>query len=102
MLEKRFSGVIFFGTPHRGSGVASLATMAARLLELTSFSTSTNTQLSKDLEPDSRRLRFVSDSFQYRCARHELKIVSCYETDKMDFMSTLVGFSSLISACAAR
>ncbi|KAK3390389.1 ankyrin repeat protein [Podospora didyma] len=96
-LKNNFKGVMFFGTPHRGSGIASWATMAARLLALTSLGTSTNTQLSKDLEPSSKKLRSISDSFQQRCIRDGFDIVSCYETNKMSFLgSPVVGRESAV------
>lgn len=95
-LLKKMRGVMFFGTPHRGSSMASWATVAARLLAAASLGTSTNTQLAKDLGPDSEKLRCISEAFQYRALRDKLPIVSGYETNKLAFMGTLVGllFSS--------
>ncbi|KAK4182866.1 ankyrin repeat protein [Podospora australis] len=89
-LRKKIKGVMFFGTPHRGSSVAGWATMAARVLAASSLRTSTNTRLSKDLEPGSEKLRYISESFRYRALRDRLQIVSCYETEKLGFMNTLV------------
>jgi hypothetical protein len=96
-LRKKMRGVMFFGTPHRGSPMAPWATVAARLLAAGSLGTSTNTQLAKDLEPNSEKLRFISDTFRYRALRDNLPIVSGYETNKLAFMGTLVGllFSSV-------
>ncbi|KAK8079722.1 FabD/lysophospholipase-like protein [Apiospora hydei] len=55
--DKRYShfrgptqGVLFFGTPHRGSNVASIGGMFGGMLRSLSLGTSTNLQLLKDLE----------------------------------------------------
>ncbi|KAI8175911.1 Vegetative incompatibility protein HET-E-1 [Colletotrichum sp. SAR 10_75] len=87
-LAKRISGVFFFGTPHKGSSLASWSTMTARLLKTASLGANTNTQLSKDLEPNSKRMANISEAFLKRCS--SLKIISCYETLKMDYLNTLV------------
>ncbi|KAI2637009.1 hypothetical protein GGS26DRAFT_546781 [Hypomontagnella submonticulosa] len=79
---------MFFGTPHRGSGLASWANIIGNILRATSFGTSTNVQLAKDLQPKSRLLDFISTSFLDRCGK--LKIISCYETSKMDFLNCIV------------
>ncbi|WQF88920.1 Putative P-loop containing nucleoside triphosphate hydrolase, alpha/Beta hydrolase [Colletotrichum destructivum] len=86
-LAKYINGVFFFGTPHKGSSLANWSTKTARLLRMASLGTSTNAQLSIDLEPNSR-LTQISRSFLDRCSG--LHIVSCYETRKMDFLNALV------------
>lgn len=96
-LKKRFRGVIFMGTPHRGSAIASWAKGAAKLLELAFLGTSTNTKLAKDLEPSSKKLRYISDTFQVMCAQDKYQVVSCYETDKMSPLNTVVGTYPLAS-----
>lgn len=80
--------VIFMGTPHRGSSHATWGTMLSQILKLAAFGASTNTQLTKDLQPNSRLLEYVSRSFLERA--QDLQIVSFYETDKMDFFSSKV------------
>ncbi|KAF9879053.1 ankyrin repeat protein [Colletotrichum karsti] len=87
-LAKNMRGVFFFGTPHKGSSLANWSTMAARLLKVASMGTSTNTRLSKDLEPNSRMMECISDSFLAYSSN--LKIVSCYETLKMDYLNAVV------------
>ncbi|KAK0123332.1 hypothetical protein ONS96_010326 [Cadophora gregata f. sp. sojae] len=42
-------GIAFFGTPHRGSDLASWAAMMGNLLKAASFGTSTNTKFAKEL-----------------------------------------------------
>ncbi|KAK2678869.1 P-loop containing nucleoside triphosphate hydrolase [Fusarium oxysporum f. sp. vasinfectum] len=86
-LAKSTRGVLFFGTPHRGSGLASWGTMLSSILKTASLGTSTNTQLSRDLEPNSRDLDRISQSFKMKSSG--LKIYSFYETEKMDFMNNV-------------
>jgi hypothetical protein len=87
-LAKRVAGIMFLGTPHRGSGLANWATTFGTLLRAVSGGRSTNTQLSKDLEKNSRVLELISESFLQRIKG--CKICSCYETDKMKFMNCVV------------
>ncbi|EXM16559.1 P-loop containing nucleoside triphosphate hydrolase [Fusarium oxysporum f. sp. vasinfectum] len=87
-LAKSTRGVLFFGTPHRGSGLASWGTMLSSILKTASLGTSTNTQLSRDLEPNSRDLDRISQSFKMKSSG--LKIYSFYETEKMDFMNNVI------------
>lgn len=88
LLGNRIHGVFFFGTPHRGSELASWASILGRVLKAASLNTSTNHRLAKDLESKSRFLDYLSTSFLDRCSK--LQIVSCYETSKMDFLNSLV------------
>ncbi|KAF3353859.1 Bile pigment transporter 1 [Verticillium dahliae VDG1] len=88
-LSFRFHGVMFFGTPHRGSNLATWASVTANALRTVSFSTSTNARLAKDLEPTSRLLQHISTSFVDSCGA-KLKTASFYETRKMDFLNCLV------------
>ncbi|EGY21427.1 NACHT and WD domain-containing protein [Verticillium dahliae VdLs.17] len=85
-LSFRFHGVMFFGTPHRGSNLATWASVTANALRAVSFSTSTNARLAKDLEPTSRLLQHISTSFVDSCGA-KLKTASFYETRKMDFLN---------------
>ncbi|KAF4971464.1 hypothetical protein FSARC_1692 [Fusarium sarcochroum] len=87
LLQKYMCAVLFFGTPHRGSDLANWGTMLSAILKAGSFGTSTNTQLSKDLMPDSRDLERISRSFV--ALSSTLKVYSFYETEKMDFLRTL-------------
>ncbi|KAI0840854.1 hypothetical protein F5Y06DRAFT_294126 [Hypoxylon sp. FL0890] len=87
-IEKHVQGVMFFGTPHRGSGLASWANIIGNVLKTASFGTSTNVQLARDLEPESKLLKYISESLLNKCGK--LKIVSCYETSKMEFLNRVV------------
>ncbi|SCV27413.1 uncharacterized protein FFB14_01537 [Fusarium fujikuroi] len=87
-LANSIRGVLFFGTPHRGSGLASWGTILSSILKTASLGTSTNTQLSRDLERQSRDLDRISQSFNLKSSG--LKIYSFYETEKMDFMNNVI------------
>ncbi|CAM1509288.1 Fc.00g030270.m01.CDS01 [Cosmosporella sp. VM-42] len=87
-LSKMIIGVLFFGTPHKGSVIASFATSLGNLLRASSLGAHTNVQLLKDLDRHSSRLEQVSDTFLQLGG--SLKIVTFYEVDKMDMMSSLV------------
>ncbi|KAI1076580.1 hypothetical protein F5B20DRAFT_555609 [Whalleya microplaca] len=87
-LKNKFGGVMFFGTPHRGSQLASWASIIAKILKSASFGTTTNLQLAEDLEPQSRILDYISASFRNQSSN--LRIISCYETLKMDFLNCVV------------
>ncbi|KAK8011642.1 hypothetical protein PG990_010607 [Apiospora arundinis] len=102
-------GVIFFGTPHRGSNAAGIGGMFGKILRSFSLGASTNVQLLKDLEVNSlvqtypnahttranvvhqlgsRSLERISTLFLTKC--HRIRIVSFYELDKLPFMNSLV------------
>jgi hypothetical protein len=68
--------------------MASLATTLAKVLKAASLGGNTNTQLSKDLEPNSRVLENITKSFVPRT--HDMRIYTFYETEKLDFLNTLV------------
>jgi hypothetical protein len=87
-LMKHIRGVAFFGTPHRGADLARWGSIFANMLKAASFGSSTNTNLSRDLESCSERLRQISRSFVER--GKELAILSFYETDKLDFLNCRV------------
>ncbi|PVH83321.1 hypothetical protein DL98DRAFT_569779 [Cadophora sp. DSE1049] len=80
-------GIAFFGTPHRGADLASWATMMGNILWAASFGTSTNTKFAKELKSRSEVLDNISKSFVER--GKGLKILSFYETDKMDNLNCL-------------
>lgn len=84
----RTVGVLFFGTPHRGSQFASAATVFGSIVKAASFGANTNIQLSRDLEPDSRMLEQVSDGFVDKAK--SLRIFTYYETQRLSFLKSLV------------
>ncbi|KAI1170900.1 hypothetical protein F4777DRAFT_591619 [Nemania sp. FL0916] len=87
-LFRAIAGVAFFGTPHRGSNIASLGHVFGRILKAASFGAHTNAQLLKDLQTDSQMLDRITTVFVDR--KYNFQICSFFETEKMDFMSSVV------------
>jgi hypothetical protein len=87
-LAKYTRGVLFFGTPHKGSELAGLGTVLANFLRLSSLGASTNVQLVRDLARNSAKLEQVSDAFLQHGS--SLKVITFYELEMMDMMSSLV------------
>jgi LDH2 family malate/lactate/ureidoglycolate dehydrogenase len=85
---RQIRGVAFFGTPHKGSDIATWADIFANILRAASLGTSTNRRLTKDLKGNAEVLADISKSFVDRSKA--LKIVSFYESDMMDFMNCKV------------
>ncbi|KAK5660882.1 hypothetical protein OQA88_12253 [Cercophora sp. LCS_1] len=81
-------GIMFFGTPHRGSDVAGWATVLGGVLKVGMAGTSTNTGLVKDLERGSRVLEGIGEAFVN--AGRELVVFSFYETERLEGTSFLV------------
>ena len=84
-LLKSVAGVIFLGTPHRGSGTASLGALVGRITNAFLISVSAGlqtkvirTDLLRPLQYDSKALQELTDSVRNRLAG--LQIVSFYET----------------------
>lgn len=90
-IRERIGGVLFFGTPHRGSDLAKWASVLGAILKAGSLASSTNTGIPKDLAPRSRVLEAISRSFMSKS--RNLKIYSFYETQKMEFMNDVVSVS---------
>lgn len=87
-LLKCVYGVLFFGTPHRGSGLAHWGTMLSSILKAAALGSSTNSQLTKDLERKSKVLENISSSFID--LGKDLKIFSFHEVDTMDYLNCVV------------
>jgi protein SERAC1 len=81
-------GIMFFGTPHRGSSLATWGKILAKIGSAASLGTVVNTRLSKDLESQSNVLLEISKSFVHRA--EYLQIFSFYETDKMSLLNSRV------------
>lgn len=56
-------GILFMGTPHRGSGTASLGAICADMLWAASLGINTNPALVKELKQGSRTLEDISRAF---------------------------------------
>jgi ankyrin repeat protein len=81
-------GIIFFGTPHRGSRVASWATIMSNFINTCSFHKPMRNQLFKVLSQNSAVLADVSTSFKSLAL--DLQIVTFYETEIMNPLKGLV------------
>lgn len=86
-------GVLFFGTPHRGSFVAKPAKVLGDILNIAwSFGslsrTATKTKLLRDLEQNSRTLITIGDDFTRRAS--SLQIITYYETEITPGVGNLV------------
>ncbi|KAF8248012.1 hypothetical protein K440DRAFT_627751 [Wilcoxina mikolae CBS 423.85] len=79
-------GVVFFGTPHRGSQTASLGVIAATACK--AVGKETNTNLLRSLETSSETLERISEAFAKIISRREIKVHSFLEEFSM---SSLVG-----------
>ena len=70
-------GIIFLGTPHRGSGLSSLAKVTASVAQMALQTVNDN--LIRDLERDSQTLDRIRDSFSRSLARRAFTIWSFVE-----------------------
>ena len=70
-------GIIFLGTPHRGSGTISLAKVVAAVAKV-AFQ-STNNSLIRDLERDAQTLDRLQHSFSQMLVKRTLRVWSFYE-----------------------
>lgn len=89
------AGIVFLGTPHRGSGTASLGNVVGTVVNGLIRSTSVGlqgrtirTDLLRHLESDSKALQELTESVRHRLA--DIQIVSFYETEPEPFMSSVV------------
>ncbi|RDW58786.1 hypothetical protein BP6252_13262 [Coleophoma cylindrospora] len=95
-ILKCIRGILFFGTPHKGSGLASWSTLLSNIVKASSLGVRTHSKLSKDLELQSSTIQGISNSFVERSK--ELVILTFHETDKMEFLNCKVveDFSSIL------
>lgn len=85
-------GIVFMGTPHRGSATASLGSMGAEMLKAATLGTSTNTTLIKQLKESSKMLQDISNAFTFLGA--DFPIQTFYETEIMDWLTEVVSRQS--------
>jgi hypothetical protein len=81
-------GIVFMGTPHRGSSVASWVNIFSRVLNAAQLGSATNSALLNVLEMRSETLLNISQQFVERGAMFQIR--TFYETEKLDFMNCLV------------
>ena len=98
-------GVVFMGTPHRGSEVAELGTVFLQIarssmnMTLTRlFKGGVRADLVKILQPNSPLLVAIADEF-LKIPLHGLRIKTFYETEAHPILNTLVGrcYTSFVS-----
>jgi hypothetical protein len=85
-LKTATHGIIFLGTPHRGSDNANLAIKVASIAKM--IYPGIQTQNIKSLQRNSSELQDLADNF--RNLHSQLEIVSCYEMEPKTI--GLVGF----------
>ena len=71
-------GLIFFGTPHRGSSLAEWGEILRRVSAISGFDTNSN--LLQGLKPDSERLEELREEFNKMLHEKEWMITSFQET----------------------
>lgn len=81
-------GVVFFGTPHRGSDIAFWDSVAVSLVRASTLGYVTNPKLSRDLKIEAETLKHISESFVHRGANFGIR--SFYETQFMTGLNCLV------------
>ncbi|KAI3550592.1 ankyrin repeat protein [Colletotrichum filicis] len=74
-------GVVFFGTPHRGSSLASWDEIGTLIVKASTLGYVTNSKLSSSLKVDSKFLRRISESFAAR--GDDFQVRSFYENLRM-------------------
>lgn len=88
----RIRGVVFFGTPHRGSSLATWDEIGTRIAKATTLGYATNSKLSSNPKVDSKFLKSVSESFAAR--GEEFEVRSFYETERMKGLNCKVPWSA--------
>jgi hypothetical protein len=87
-LLQKVWGVVFLGTPHRGSDIAFWTEFLAHTLHIAQFKTGTNKNLVTALKKDSKSLSEISSQFVQRGAN--LEIITFFETELLGYMNCLV------------
>ncbi|OJJ98455.1 hypothetical protein ASPACDRAFT_61967 [Aspergillus aculeatus ATCC 16872] len=81
-------GILFMGTPHRGSEVASLGSICAEMLQAVSLGKRTNTTLLKQLREGSQVLQEISNAFAFLGA--DIHIYTLIESDSMNYLRDVI------------
>lgn len=76
-MVKCISGVVFMGTPHRGSRVVSPASILSKIINLATLGTGIRSDLLQLLQPSSAELETISRHATFLLK--ELSIISFYE-----------------------
>ncbi|KAL9118378.1 MAG: hypothetical protein Q9187_005078 [Circinaria calcarea] len=87
-LIRRVRGVMFMGTPHRGSDTAYWVSFLTDLLRIGTLGVNTNNDLVNALMKESKTLSDIAQQFCERGA--PLQIITCYETRQFSYMNNLI------------
>lgn len=79
-VYKYTSGIIFLGTPHRGSSSADLAHTLAKIIRVIPGAPRVNKDLLRDVRSSSSQVEEINESFAHLFANQSLLIGSFYET----------------------
>jgi len=90
-------GIIFFGTPHQGSSIASHATAITRTL--LPLARQPDAELLKTLRKGSPSLKRLGEDWKKHHERRPYNIVSFYETRTMRGLRGLVSFEIQAILC---
>lgn len=85
-IQKHTIGIIFMGTPHQGSNVASYGKILAKVA--TSVMNRPSSRLIKALQTNSDALVRLTSDFRFQLPNYQ--VVSFYETKPLKMFSTLV------------
>ena len=94
-VYKYTSGIVFFGTPHRGSSFADIAHVTAKILSLVSVTPRLNRDLLREIQRDSSQMNEINEGFA-DLANGSLLIGSFYETQPTRPIGIVVERSSAI------
>lgn len=92
-ILKATTGIVFLGTPHRGSDLASWGILLSNLVSVTSIGKNIRKELLRTLSKDSDTLAEISKQFLQRAKF--LKIMSFIEQQVESPLTTLVTTSTL-------
>ncbi|CZR53779.1 uncharacterized protein PAC_03660 [Phialocephala subalpina] len=87
-IYNNLQGVIFFGTPHQGSGLAAYATVLTRIPLI--LANKPSPKLLEALRRDSDALKKLTDAFRKHHGGKPYNIVTFYETRTMKGMKNLI------------
>ncbi|KAK7976295.1 hypothetical protein PG989_014758 [Apiospora arundinis] len=87
-ILETMSGVVFLGTPHRGSKAADLGAVIGTIINICSLSTPIRTDLLRNLKYDSAALQQLTTSVRQRLA--DIEVVTFYETAPTPGLGRLV------------
>ncbi|KAK4209931.1 ankyrin repeat protein [Rhypophila decipiens] len=97
-LLRSIAGIVFLGTPHRGSASGSLGSIVGNIINVALGTKVLRTDNLELLKTGSTALQDLSESVRDRLV--DLKIVSFFETEPEPIMKIIVGRDSAILAIA--